>query len=170
MRCLDQRRYVGWGGTPRLTHCCHADLTQVETISQSDAWFGVNTRPRSERSIILIVEDEALIRLGAVQIAEDEGFEVIEAANADEAIEILESRNDIRDHIHGHTHARVHGRAKTCSCRASSMAANQDHCNIGSRVPERARSAGGRSFLSQAICAGTSSSRTSKMGVTWERR
>jgi CheY-like chemotaxis protein len=96
MRCLDQRRYVGWGGTPGLTHCCHADLTQVETISQSDAWFGVNTRPRSERSVILIVEDEALIRLGAVQIAEDEGFEVIEAANADEAIEILESRNDIR--------------------------------------------------------------------------
>src|SRR5580704_17569998 len=37
-----------------------------------------------------------LIRWGAVQIAEDAGFEVIEAANADEAIEILENRSDIR--------------------------------------------------------------------------
>jgi CheY-like chemotaxis protein len=46
--------------------------------------------------VILIVEDETLIRLGAIQIAEDEGFEVIEAANADEAIEVLERRSDIR--------------------------------------------------------------------------
>ena len=45
---------------------------------------------------ILIVEDEALVRLCAVRMIEDAGFEVIEAANADEAIRILESRNDIR--------------------------------------------------------------------------
>jgi CheY-like chemotaxis protein len=47
-------------------------------------------------SVILIVEDETLIRWGAVKMAEDAGFEVLEAANADEAIEILESRDDIR--------------------------------------------------------------------------
>ena len=46
--------------------------------------------------MILVVDDETLIRLGAVQIAEDEGFEAIEAANADEAIEILENRSDVR--------------------------------------------------------------------------
>jgi CheY-like chemotaxis protein len=46
--------------------------------------------------VILIVDDEMLIRWGAVQIAEDAGFEVIEAANADEAIDILENRSDIR--------------------------------------------------------------------------
>jgi CheY-like chemotaxis protein len=45
---------------------------------------------------VLIVEDEALIRLGAVRMIEDAGFEVIEAATADEAIQILESRGDIR--------------------------------------------------------------------------
>jgi two-component system, response regulator PdtaR len=45
---------------------------------------------------VLIVEDEPLVRLGAVQTIEDAGFEVIEAANADEAIEILEKRSDIR--------------------------------------------------------------------------
>jgi CheY-like chemotaxis protein len=46
--------------------------------------------------VVLIVEDEALVRLGAVQMLEDAGFEVIEAANADEAIQALERRNDIR--------------------------------------------------------------------------
>jgi CheY-like chemotaxis protein len=46
--------------------------------------------------VILVVDDETLIRLDAVQIAEDAGFEVLEAANADEAIEILEGRDDIR--------------------------------------------------------------------------
>jgi CheY-like chemotaxis protein len=45
---------------------------------------------------VLIVEDEPLIRLGAVKIIEDGGFEVIEAASADEAIRILECRSDIR--------------------------------------------------------------------------
>ena len=46
--------------------------------------------------VVLIVEDEPLVRLGAVQAIEDAGFEVIEAANADEAIRILENRSDIR--------------------------------------------------------------------------
>jgi CheY-like chemotaxis protein len=45
---------------------------------------------------VLVVEDEALIRLGAVRMIENAGFEVIEAASADEAIQILESRSDIR--------------------------------------------------------------------------
>ena len=45
---------------------------------------------------VLIVEDEPLVRLSAVKVIEDAGFEVIEAANADEAIRILENRSDIR--------------------------------------------------------------------------
>jgi CheY-like chemotaxis protein len=45
---------------------------------------------------VLIVEDEQLVRLSAAQMIEDAGFEAIEAANADEAIRILESRRDIR--------------------------------------------------------------------------
>jgi CheY-like chemotaxis protein len=46
--------------------------------------------------VVLIVEDEPLIRIGAVKFTEDAGFEVIEAASADEAIRILECRGDIR--------------------------------------------------------------------------
>jgi two-component system, response regulator PdtaR len=47
-------------------------------------------------SIILIVEDETLIRDYLGEILENAGYRVISAANADEAIEILESRTDIR--------------------------------------------------------------------------
>jgi two-component system, response regulator PdtaR len=49
-----------------------------------------------EKAVVLIVEDEALIRMGAVQMVEDAGFTPLEACNADEAIGILESRRDIR--------------------------------------------------------------------------
>ena len=45
---------------------------------------------------VLIVEDEPLVRLCAVETVEAAGFTVIEAANADEAIRILENRRDIR--------------------------------------------------------------------------
>ena len=45
---------------------------------------------------VLIVEDEPLTRMGAVTIIEAAGFEVIEAGSADEAIQILECRSDIR--------------------------------------------------------------------------
>jgi CheY-like chemotaxis protein len=48
------------------------------------------------KSVVLVVEDEALIRMSAVQMVEDAGFLVAEACNADEAIGILESRRDIR--------------------------------------------------------------------------
>jgi CheY-like chemotaxis protein len=51
---------------------------------------------RAKSPVVLIVEDEPLVRLGAVKIIEDAGFEVIEAAGADEAIGILERRRDIR--------------------------------------------------------------------------
>ena len=46
-------------------------------------------------AVVLIVEDEFLIRLHAAQIIEGAGFDVIEASNADEAISILEVRSDI---------------------------------------------------------------------------
>src|SRR6201746_1440399 len=50
---------------------------------------------QSKRPVVLIVEDELLLRMNAVEMIDAAGFEVVEAANADEAIEILESRRDI---------------------------------------------------------------------------
>jgi two-component system, response regulator PdtaR len=49
----------------------------------------------TERPIVLIVEDEILIRMDAVDMIRTAGFDVVEAANADEAILILEDRLDI---------------------------------------------------------------------------
>lgn len=48
------------------------------------------------RSVILVVEDEVLIRLDAVDVIEDAGYEVIDVGNADEAIVFLETRDDIK--------------------------------------------------------------------------
>src|SRR5687767_6959629 len=49
----------------------------------------------ASKPIVLVVEDEMVLRMRAVDIVEDAGFVPIEAVNADEAIQILESRDDI---------------------------------------------------------------------------
>jgi CheY-like chemotaxis protein len=45
--------------------------------------------------IVLIVEDDFLIRMDAAEMIVAGGFEVVEAGNADQAILILEDRSDI---------------------------------------------------------------------------
>lgn len=45
--------------------------------------------------VVLIVEDEPLLRMLAVEVVEDAGFVALEARDADEAVILLESRNDI---------------------------------------------------------------------------
>ncbi len=45
---------------------------------------------------VLVVEDEPLLMLLAIELVEDAGFEAIEARNADEAILLLEEQPDIR--------------------------------------------------------------------------
>jgi CheY-like chemotaxis protein len=46
--------------------------------------------------VILIVEDEPLLRMESAEVIGNAGFEVIQAANADEAIAILSARSDIQ--------------------------------------------------------------------------
>ena len=47
------------------------------------------------RPVVLIVEDEALLRISGAEMVADAGYDVVEAGNADEAIAILEARADI---------------------------------------------------------------------------
>lgn len=54
----------------------------------------VTTRPIVVPNV-LVVEDEMVLRMRAVDIVEDAGFTSVEAVNADEALAILESRSDI---------------------------------------------------------------------------
>jgi CheY-like chemotaxis protein len=65
--------------------------------------FNSNALSRQEKAframpqtVVLVVEDEVVLRLMAVAVVEGAGFEAIEASNADEAVRILEGRNDIR--------------------------------------------------------------------------
>jgi two-component system, response regulator PdtaR len=51
----------------------------------------LNTQP-----IILVVEDEMLVRMLAVEVLTEAGFTVLESANADEALTILEAQPDIQ--------------------------------------------------------------------------
>jgi CheY-like chemotaxis protein len=45
--------------------------------------------------VVLVVEDEMLLRMRAVDMVEDAGYTPVQAVDADEAVEILESRSDI---------------------------------------------------------------------------
>jgi CheY-like chemotaxis protein len=45
--------------------------------------------------VILVVEDDPIIRMGALRLVADAGYEALEAENADKAILILEARPDI---------------------------------------------------------------------------
>src|SRR6478672_5409750 len=49
----------------------------------------------SRRPMVLVVEDEFLLRMDAADMITAAGFEAMTAANADEAIDILEVRRDI---------------------------------------------------------------------------
>ena len=47
--------------------------------------------PVKAKDLVLVVEDEALIRMSSADVIRDLGFEVIEAVDADHAISLLES-------------------------------------------------------------------------------
>ena len=49
----------------------------------------------SQRPIVLVVEDEFLVRIGTRAALEMAGFDVLEASDTDEAIALLAARNDI---------------------------------------------------------------------------
>jgi two-component system, response regulator PdtaR len=46
--------------------------------------------------VILLVEDEELLRLCAADLLEERGFQVLEAPDADEALRIMAERPDVR--------------------------------------------------------------------------
>ncbi|WP_457092577.1 response regulator [Microvirga sp. P5_D2] len=47
-----------------------------------------------QRRFVLIVDDESILRLNAIDMFEDAGFEVLEAENADRALQLLEIHAD----------------------------------------------------------------------------
>lgn len=52
----------------------------------------VNSAPVS----VLVVEDEPIVRMDLADFLSDSGFEVLEAGGADEAVDLLERRDEVR--------------------------------------------------------------------------
>jgi CheY-like chemotaxis protein len=52
--------------------------------------------PSQPKVVVLVVEDDLIVRMTAAETVCDAGFDVVEAKDADEAILILESRRDVR--------------------------------------------------------------------------
>jgi two-component system, response regulator PdtaR len=50
----------------------------------------------SNRTKVLIVEDEALVNLDIAEALRDDGFEVLQAYNGEQALQILAQNSDIR--------------------------------------------------------------------------
>jgi DNA-binding NarL/FixJ family response regulator len=73
-------------------------------------------------SAILVVEDEMMIRMDTVDLVEDAGYTLVEAADADDAVAILESRSDIALMV---TDIRKHGRIAACSGGSRALAIDQ---------------------------------------------
>jgi CheY-like chemotaxis protein len=62
--------------------------------SQTDGVLMLDPPTGATLPTVLVVEDEALVRMVAVAMLTDDGFAVIEAFNADEALEILATQAD----------------------------------------------------------------------------
>jgi CheY-like chemotaxis protein len=56
----------------------------------------VTTASSDKQTLVLVVEDEILIAMLASDILTEGGYRVVEAYNADEALEILNHRHDVR--------------------------------------------------------------------------
>jgi CheY-like chemotaxis protein len=71
----------------------------MDDVGHPSAIFGgrrMKTSLSAKPSVILVVEDELILRMMAVDLFEEAGYETVEAHNADDAIALLQRRMDIR--------------------------------------------------------------------------
>jgi CheY-like chemotaxis protein len=73
-----------------------SDIRKMRLKPDASERRGMADLPSSNKVVVLIVEDEPLVRMVVADAVEEAGFAVIEAGNADEAVRILESRSDVR--------------------------------------------------------------------------
>ena len=53
-------------------------------------------QPEPSRPVVLVVDDEVLVRMMLADVLDDAGFKVVEAAHADEALRVLSACDHIR--------------------------------------------------------------------------
>ena len=71
------------------------DVMPKDSIRSNGGHWWPDAR-RMPSPVVLVVEDQPLLRVNAILEIENAGFEVLEAWDADEAIRILEARSDVR--------------------------------------------------------------------------
>src|SRR3954469_7202041 len=82
----------------------HRGAWALAALAQApdDGWLRNAGRPRQEHAsvdnplVILLVEDEVLVRMVAADVLSDAGFTVLESTNAEEALRLLETRPDVQ--------------------------------------------------------------------------
>ncbi len=88
--CMLAGDFIGARGAPALAQ------------APDDGWLRNAGRPTQEHAsvdnplVILLVEDEVLVRMVAADVLEDAGFTVLESTNAEEALRLLETRPDVQ--------------------------------------------------------------------------
>ena len=87
------------------------------------------------RAVILVVEDEVLIRYATLNLLDDLGYLTFEATDADEAITILEAHKEITLCTHRHSDGGVDGRTCIGALRLGTLAPSPLHYRLGRRVP-----------------------------------
>ena len=100
---------------------------------------------------VLIVEDEFLLRVDAVDFMGAYGFTMYEAGNADEAIALLELHDDIRAVFT--EHAWIHGWPKAGPLRSGTLAADQANHHLWPGKTAGRRHAGWKRVRRQALSA-----------------
>src|SRR3954469_5105247 len=86
-----------------LCRCLRRGAEPLAALAQApdDGRLRNAGRPRQEHAsvdsplVILVVEDEVLVRMVAADVLEDAGFTVLESASAEEALTLLETRSDV---------------------------------------------------------------------------
>jgi two-component system, response regulator PdtaR len=58
--------------------------------------LGRMTAPSADHPTILVAEDDVLLRLSASELLAESGYTVVEADSAEEALKMMEARNDAR--------------------------------------------------------------------------
>jgi two-component sensor histidine kinase len=68
---------------------------QFGLVFNESVWASMASDSADLRPNVLVVEDEMVLRMRALDIVHDAGFNPVEAVNADQALSILEARSDI---------------------------------------------------------------------------
>lgn len=78
-----------------LSPCSYPALARITFASSTRAPVMMVLDHSVAPPVVLVVEDEMLPRMRAIDIVEDAGYTSVEAVDADEAFAVLESRSDI---------------------------------------------------------------------------